>query len=174
MNDAPAPPPRGDVLVIGIGNADRGDDAVGPLVARRLRGRLPRHVRILEQTGDMLALIALWTDARAVILIDAAAPLATPGRVHRIDLAASPLPAELSLSSTHGFGAIEAVELARALGTLPAEVDVYAIEGACFDAGAALTPEVAAAAATVAEAIVTSFAEHRTPARPAVAEEIDH
>jgi len=29
------------VLVVGIGNSDRGDDGVGPAVARRLRGRVP-------------------------------------------------------------------------------------------------------------------------------------
>ena len=32
------------VLVVGIGNPDRGDDAVGPTVARRLRGRVPSGI----------------------------------------------------------------------------------------------------------------------------------
>jgi hypothetical protein len=40
-------------------------------------------------------------------------------------------------SSTHAFSVAEAVELAGALGRLPARVDVYAVEGKDFRAGAA-------------------------------------
>jgi len=59
------------------------------------------------------------------------------------------MPAPASRGSTHGFGAAAAVELARALGRLPRLSVVYAIEGASFAAGAALSPPVAKAAAEV-------------------------
>ena len=45
-------------LVVGIGNPDRGDDAVGRLVARALRGRVPADVRVVEQDGEATALLA--------------------------------------------------------------------------------------------------------------------
>ena len=45
------------------------------------------------------------------------------------------------------------MELARALGKLPARTIVYGIEGGTWDTGAALTPEVAEAADVVAASI---------------------
>jgi len=41
------------VLVVAIGNPDRGDDGFGPAVAQRLRGRVPSTVRVLECSGDV-------------------------------------------------------------------------------------------------------------------------
>ena len=64
--------------------------------------------------------------------------------IHRFDAVASALPTEV-LSSTHAFGVAEAIELARALGRLPASLTVYAIEGDRFDVGQELSPEVEAA-----------------------------
>jgi hydrogenase maturation protease len=74
--------------------------------------------------------------------------------VHRIDLAVEALPRELSFASSHAMGLAEAVALARTLGRAPRDIIVYAVEGARFDTGSGLAPEVAAAVATVAERIV--------------------
>jgi hydrogenase maturation protease len=144
-------------LVIGVGNPDRGDDGIGPLVIRHLAGRVPDDVALMHLSGDILALIDDWAGRAAVILIDAAAPGSSPGAIHRIDLRHDALPTELSLSSTHGFGVAEAVALARALGTLPEQLIVYAIEGANFAPGAPLTQAVAASADTVAARIAAEL-----------------
>ena len=58
---------------------------------------------------------------------------------------------------------VMAEELARAIGRLPGRTVVYGIEGGSFAVGAPLTPAVAAAAVTVADAI---RAEVTTGARP--------
>ena len=130
-------PAAGDrPLLIGVGNAWRGDDAAGLVLARRLGG--------LAHEGDGLALVDAWAGARHVVVVDAAASGAPPGTVHRFD-ASAPLPARALRSSTHALGLAEAVELARALGRLPERLEVYAIEGADFAVGAGLTPAVAAA-----------------------------
>lgn len=143
------------VLVIGFGNPDRGDDAAGPLVARRLAGRIP--ARVLERHGDALALLEAWEGADLLVLVDAAAPMGRPGRIHRLDITAGDLPRDLAFGSTHAFGLPEAVALSRRLGTLPPRAVVHAIEGACFDGGAALSPEVAAAIADVAARIAAEL-----------------
>jgi hydrogenase maturation protease len=142
------------VLVIGTGNPDCGDDAVGTLVARRLAGRVPPEVTILERAGDMIGLLEDWTGRDAAVLIDAAAPITAPGSIHRIDLLRESLPVGLSLASTHAFGVADAVELARVLGQLPERLIVYAIEGCRFEPGAAASPEVVAAAEGVAARVV--------------------
>jgi hydrogenase maturation protease len=96
-------------LVAAIGNPDRGDDGLGPAVARRLRGRVRPGVRILERSGDTLALIEDWSGVPYVILVDAMAPLGAPGRVHRLDLTDSPLSIGFAADSTHAFGVAETV-----------------------------------------------------------------
>jgi hydrogenase maturation protease len=135
------------VLVVGIGNAMRGDDAAGLEVVRRLceRESVPGvAVRTLE--GEGIGLLDLWEGVRAVVLVDSVRSGAAPGTVRRLDAGAEPLPAELrSSSSTHAVGVAEAIEVARALGRLPRRLVLYGVEGDRFDAGAALSSPVAAA-----------------------------
>jgi hydrogenase maturation protease len=144
-------------LVVGIGNPDRGDDGVGPLVARRLIGRAPPDVTVIERAGDMLALIEDWAGYDTVILIDAAAPGTTPGGIHRIDLLTTELPADISLSSTHGFGVGNAVTLARTLGLLPRSLVAHAIEGVNFEPGAHLSPNIVAAVEEVVAQVIAEL-----------------
>jgi hydrogenase maturation protease len=130
------------VIVIGVGNSWRGDDAAGLAVARRLRGA----VDVLEHEGDAAGLLEAWRGYEDVVVVDAAtSATAAPGTVSRFDARDGPLPARVLRSSTHAFGVAEAVELARALGRLPRRLELYAIEGADFSAGAGLSPPVAAA-----------------------------
>jgi hydrogenase maturation protease len=115
-------------------------------VARRVGGR--------AFEGEPVTLIDSWGDCERVIIIDAMSSGATPGTVRIVAAHDEPLPPELSRPSTHLLGVAEAIELARVLGLLPARVDVYAIEGESFAAGAALSPPVAAAVERVAAAIL--------------------
>jgi hydrogenase maturation protease len=142
------------VLVAGLGNADRGDDGVGVLVANNLRGRLAGDVTILAPIRDPLSLIDDLEEFDALVCVDAAAPLGTPGRIFRLNLVADDLLRDPALVSSHAFGLAPAIELARVLQAAPRDIVVYAIEGSCFDAGAELTPQVAAAAAEAADRIV--------------------
>ena len=151
--------PGRNVLVVGIGNPDRGDDGIGPLVVRQLAGRVAPSITLIERTGDALALIEDWAGRDAVVLVDAAAAGTAPGRVHRIDLLEEDLPTDLARASTHAFGVADTVGLARTLDLLPASVIVYAVEGANFEPGAALSPEVAAAAEEVVSRIAAELRE---------------
>ena len=64
---------------------------------------------------------------------------AEPGTVHRFDAASGPLPSREFRSSTHALGIGETVELARALGRLPARLVVFGIEGESFGSGGELS-----------------------------------
>jgi hydrogenase maturation protease len=147
----------GGALVAGIGNPDRGDDGFGPAVAGRLRGKIPAGTRILARNGDLLSLIEEWEGFATVVLVDAAAPLGRPGRIHRIDLIRERLPGGLARHSTHAFGITEAVGLARSLGRLPRHLVAYLVEGERFDIGAPLSPSVAAAVGPAAERILAEL-----------------
>jgi hydrogenase maturation protease len=147
------------VCVACVGNALRGDDAAGLEVLRLLEGGLPDGVRLIALEGEPVALLDGWAECDTAIVVDATQSGAEPGTIRRILAHETRLPEELTRSSTHVLGIGEAIELARALGRLPARTIVYGIEGGRFDTGAPLSPEVAAATAIVAAAVRRDLTE---------------
>ena len=129
-------------LVVGVGNTWRGDDAAGLAVARRVRELAPA-VEVRELDGDVSALVHLLEGHARAAIVDAARSGGPPGTLHALRADREPLPSGLG-SSTHAFGVADAIELARALGRLPARLDVYGVEGEDFAPGAPLSPAVAA------------------------------
>ncbi len=155
MNAAFENTPASAKLVIGIGNEFRGDDGAGLLVARRLRGVTGSGTKVAESSGEATELMSLWTGAELVVLVDAVHSGSAPGRIFRFVIPGDMIPKALFPGhSTHAFGVMEGIELAKTLGSLPPQVIVYGIEGATFEAGAAISPEVEEAAVEVAERIV--------------------
>jgi hydrogenase maturation protease len=125
------------MIVIGVGNSWRGDDAAGLEVARRVGGVL--------HEGDCTRLLDEWHSDDDVVVVDAASSGAVAGTTYRFDATREPLPASVLCSSTHAFGVPAAVELARALGRLPWRLRVYGIEGERWEAGVGLSVPVARA-----------------------------
>jgi hydrogenase maturation protease len=135
-----------NVVVIGVGNQLRGDDGAGLEAVRRVRDReLPTSITVHLHEGEAIGLLALWDGAEAALLVDTVRSGAPPGTIHRLDASHAPLPSALRRFSSHTIGIGETIELARALGTLPATVRVYGVEGRQFDVGTELTDEVGAA-----------------------------
>ena len=141
-------------LFIGVGNEHRRDDAVGLHVARRLRAlRLP-GLDVVEHHGDLTRLLDLWSSRERVFGTDAARSGAEPGTIHRVELPDEGLSASVRRTSTHSVGMGEAVELARTLGSLPARLVIYGIEGADFDPGEGLSRLVERALETVVRRVL--------------------
>jgi len=131
------------VVLIGIGNPFRSDDAVGPAVVRLVRRHLSLPVTCLEETGDGVELLSAWKTAPAAVLVVAVHSGAEPGSIHRFDAHQGKLPAWFSHSSTNTFGVSEAIELARSNSDLPPRLIVFAVEGLNFCPGTELSLEVA-------------------------------
>jgi hydrogenase maturation protease len=125
-----------------LGSRFRGDDAVGPLVADRLRAA---GATVLDCDDEPTRLLDSWAGLDLVVIVDAVSSGAAPGTVHRFDPGDGPLPRDLGLASTHAFSVPEALELGRALGRAPQRVLVLGVEGAAFGMGDPLTPAVDAA-----------------------------
>jgi hydrogenase maturation protease len=131
-------------VVVCVGNALRGDDAVGPLVAERLRERVGDvDVVVCEQEPSRL--LDAWAGAEAALVVDAVSAGAAPGTIHRFDASDHALPATVFRGSTHALGVGEVIELGRALGRLPRRLLVYGVEGRRFAAGEAPSRDVSAA-----------------------------
>lgn len=129
------------MLIICLGNPDRGDDAAGILVARRLA---ERGIETVQHRGATLDLIEVWGTGDCVVLMDAVLSGAAPGTVHIWDALTPELRNDVFRSSTHVLGLADAVHLARALGRLPKKLTIYGIEAAHFVAGTPPSPEVLA------------------------------
>jgi hydrogenase maturation protease len=137
-----------------LGSRYRGDDAVGPLVADRLR---EVGATVLECGDEPTRLLDAWAGLDLVVIVDAVSSGAPPGTVHRVDPGEGPLPRDLGLASTHAFSVTDALELGRALGQAPRRVIVIGIEGAAFGMGDPLTAAVAAALDGVAESVLAEL-----------------
>jgi hydrogenase maturation protease len=153
------------VVAIGVGNEYRRDDAVGLIVARRLRALAPDGVAIVEAEGEGTALLEAWRGADAVFVVDAvrsAVPAGRrrppPGTLHRLDAHAGRLSAGLFHASTHAVNLADAVELARALGELPPRFVVYGIEADGVGAGSGLSQPVGRAVEPAVEALLREIA----------------
>ncbi len=109
------------ILVAGIGNIFRGDDAFGVEVVRRLAGRdLPAGVRVIDfgTRGHDLA-YAILDGYDGVILVDATARDDPPGTLYTVE----PTPNELAkpvLFGTHAVDLPGVFAMVQAMGgTLP-------------------------------------------------------
>ena len=143
-------------LVIGVGNPDRGDDGAGRQVARRLLGRDHRGLDVRECTGEATALMEAWAGHDDVVLVDACRGAGPVGSVHLVGPDEAARVATLRHGSTHSLGIAAAIGLARALGTLPRRVVIYAIEASHAREGATLSPEVERAVQDVVAAVCRS------------------
>jgi hydrogenase maturation protease len=144
------------LVVIGVGNDFRGDDAAGLLAARRLYAC--RGVRTVEHTKDGLSLMEHWRPTDRVVVVDALCSGHAPGTVFRFEATEGPVPGDAGWVSSHSPGVAEGIETARILGRLPASLTVYGIEAAQLDPGADVTPAVAGAVEEVALAILDEIA----------------
>jgi hydrogenase maturation protease len=153
-------------MIIGISNLFRTDDAVGLVVARRVRDEALPHVQVLELQGEVFALLDLWEHADTVVLIDAVASGVQPGTISRFEAHAQPIPSACFHSSAHGLSVAKAIELARALKQLPRRLIVYGVEAQNFGSGIALSPEVEQAVPGVVERILAEVRCTNSPSSP--------
>ena len=147
-------------IVIGIGNPDRGDDAVGVQVARQVARQVAAErldVLTLEFDDPSEALDA-WEPEDTVVVADAIRSGGEPGDIHVVDVLEQKLPAgNWSAGGTHALGLAAVVELARSLDLLPKRLVVVGIEAGQFDHGAPMSETVQAALPTATDAVFTAI-----------------
>ena len=142
------------LLLIGVGNQYRKDDAAGLIVVRSLKNQAPAFLEIIEESGEGASLMERWREVDGVIMVDAVSSGATPGTIHRLDACRQSIPTDFFSYSTHAFSVAEAVEMARVLDQLPPRMIIYGIEGESFEFGTGLSPALESAVPQVAESIL--------------------
>ena len=144
------------VRILGIGSPS-GDDqagwlAVDALLAAGLDGI---DVEKLDRPGA--SLISLLGNVSRVILIDAMQGNVRAGEIQRFDQ--KDWPGYCNGLSSHGFGVIAALTLARELGSLPPRLDLYGIGIGPVLPGKAAGHAVQGAAQRLAAMIMDSLAD---------------
>ncbi len=147
------------VVLIGIGQSLRGDDAVGLEAVRQWQKNYPEtanrpdiQVNLIELPG--LALLDLLDESEAAVLVDAVKCYSVPGTIHTLrseQLAAFTTDAK----SAHGWGVAETLRLDRMLNpdrqTIP--IQLIGVEVGQMEMGYGLSKTVEQALPRVCEAI---------------------
>jgi hydrogenase maturation protease len=133
---------RDTVLVIGIGNQYRSDDAAGLIAARRIRKLGLPGVEVIESDGDGTELMDLWFKKENVIIIDAVSSGSVPGTLHILKAGKNIDPPVQFKFSTHSFGILQALKLSATLNILAENILIFGIEGFNFAYGQVLSSSV--------------------------------
>lgn len=155
--------PPAELIIVGLGQGLRNDDGAGLAAVRAWQAAYPLNanapgvrVELAELPG--VALIEMIAGARAVILVDAVQSGAPAGKIHILS------EGELASFSTgsgsaHGLGVAETLALGRKLypQEIPSHIVLIGIEGASFEPGQTLSPEVQAALSPAARAIQQAY-----------------
>lgn len=173
----PAHVAAGRALVVGLGSPDRGDDAVGPTVARRVAAlRLP-GIEVVERE-DPTALIDLWDGRRLTVVVDAVSSNGEPGTLMIMEsgVGSAPLTEDAwtgtGRGGTHAFGLAAAVELSRALNRLPRRLVLIGIEAGGMEHGEPLSAPVGRAVERAVEAVCGFLSEPDEERAGPAAEEV--
>jgi hydrogenase maturation protease len=159
---------KGEVLsgvpfrVLAFGSP-HGDDQVGWLVLRRLREQgIPVEMHELAQP---LALLEHLEGCQTLLLLDACRSGARPGTITRMDWP-EPRLDRLTGASSHGFGVVQTLELAQALGRRLPRIILLGIEVEDCDPGDDLSPSVKEALPQLCQQALETIQTSRERQRP--------
>lgn len=152
-----------DVLVVGAGRNEHGDEGIGCAVVSRLAGMQLKGVETCCQDRGISNLAERWTGYEAVYLIEAMRTGAAPGSVQRFDGHTALLPDGFGLDRKQTLFLRRAIELSRGLGTLPDHLVLFGVEIAQRAVGGGLSRPVEATADRLAQRIASEIGRLRHP-----------
>ena len=142
-------------LVLGLGNALRGDDGVGPAVIEWLeRQDLPPDVEAIDGGTAGLDIVSTLMGHERVIIVDAANIDRAPGEWVRCTPGVARLKDNDATLSLHSAGLAEALALGAALNVLPHTIIIFGVQPLNLDWSPQMSDEVRAAVIEVGQAIL--------------------
>ncbi len=138
-------PQRERIVIIGIGNALRRDDGVGPLVLDACRYEPVPGCDLVELDGDVNRVIEAWSDRALAVVVDAVCTGDAVGTLHDLSLdRLDDLGAVETATGSRLVGLAEALAVGQQLNQLPDSLRVLGIEPGDLKPGFGLSPAVAA------------------------------
>lgn len=176
MRQAAGPAEAGKVVIAGIGNPYRHDDAVG-LVVSTGAGSFG-GVSDIGPVDDPLDLLGRWDGAALAIVVDAVCSGERPGSIRVLELTerettapagegpagekAAPRAARSRPTSSHGVDVEEVLRLARLVSSAPRRVVLVGIEGSDFSEGVGLSEPVGSAVPEALREVIRLVEEFRS------------
>lgn len=135
-----------NIVLIGIGQKLRGDDAIGPAAVEAWEEEFSADmpsVRIEISQLPGLELLGLFENADVAILVDAVQSGDEVGTVHIVGLDKL-ISFGASSKSVHGFGVAETLALGQKVDpkTIPDQVIIIGIEAKQMNIGQGISPEI--------------------------------
>ncbi len=103
--------------VIGIGNALRGDDAIGPLIIEELekdQNGLP--AKLIDAGADAFTVLEHLMEEDPLLIIDCAKMGLNPGQIKMFDVDEASIAHIEKVVSLHGFGFGDVYKMAKGMG----------------------------------------------------------
>ena len=153
-----------DIIIIGIGQELRGDDAVGPNIVRIWQDQHPENAnltRVEISPTPGLELLDLLEGADTAIIVDAAQSGAKPGTVHIVGMDQLDSFAAGS-GSAHGFGVAETIAIGRQANpaSIPETVIIIALETHRMELGQLINLEIRASIPSAVSKLETIVRQH--------------
>lgn len=144
MTPTESPSARPVTLILGLGNVLLTDEAVGPLVVRRLAEELEGDPALRFMDGGTLSfsLAIPIEECARLIVVDAAALGETPGRVRVFEGEAMDRQLSRHAKSVHEVSLADLMDMVRLTDRLPERRALIGIEPEIIDWGDSLTPQV--------------------------------
>lgn len=147
------------IIVLGLGNLIRSDDGVGVHAVRQLLEdrRVPENVEVLDGGTLGLQLLPSIEEATHLLAIDAVRAGASPGTIHRFDIAdMQPLP---GTPSVHQLGFADLLAALRLLEKFPKHMILLGVQPEETGWGDRLSPSVQASLPGLIEAAISQLEE---------------
>jgi hydrogenase maturation protease len=142
-------------VILGLGNALRGDDGIGPAVIEWLdRQGLPPGIETIDGGTSGLDIVSILLGRERAIIVDAANVGLAAGRWVRFTPEEAQLQDNATTLSLHSAGLAEALALGAALNVLPPTIIIYGVQPQNLDWSSQLSTEVQAAVTEVGQAIL--------------------
>jgi hydrogenase maturation protease len=155
------------LLVVGCGGSYAADDNVGLEIVHRLQARGDCGCEFLELASGGLDLLYSFEKAEIILFVDAVQSGAPAGTVHLLPLPSREVvPRAMGRVSSHGWGLVETLRLARSLGLRVPRLMLLGVELESVTPGAPRTPAVDAALESVVECFPELQAALRTSESP--------
>lgn len=150
--------PMADVCVVALGSL-AGDDQAGwrvidRLVQRQAAGEFPADRIQFARLGPPAELLNLLPVRRRLIVVDACRGAIAPGQWARFGW---PAPHLAQTTGGHNLPLVATLELAEALGLLPARCEIWCVGGSDFRPGASMTAAVEEAMEHLAERLASEL-----------------
>jgi hydrogenase maturation protease len=129
------------ILIVGVGNPYRHDDAAGWAAIDILQHKHIEGITLQKIRAEALELIDLFGLYPTIYLIDAFQREHTTDSFARIDALQTSL-LQQNNTSSHGFGVAHTIELARQMNMLPQKLIIYAVAAQDFSIGQQISDDI--------------------------------